>query len=239
MQSVPVVVLAALLSAVVGALILSRRFRQDMLRGDGQAKVLGILTVNGAAVVLIIGLLLGALVWLAPRPERQPPPESTQVGRVARNIQQAFAEPERIDPGRPPVVITRLPSPIETAFGAAFPEVAGAAATIEVYDPELEGYLKYLMVPLQFARAFIVFRSQAEQCEANQGMRPARRPDRSGSFPTVSVPTVSVASPSGALNRRACPALSPEGWWATPSRRSMSGTGSPTIRVGGNDSPKW
>ena len=55
-----------LLAAIMGALIFSPRFRQDLLAGSGEAKVLGILSVNGGAIVVLFGLLVGATIWTAP-----------------------------------------------------------------------------------------------------------------------------------------------------------------------------
>jgi hypothetical protein len=60
------IICAVLLVALVTALIFSAKFRQDILGGTGEARVLGILSVKGAAVVLLVGIFLGGLIWSVP-----------------------------------------------------------------------------------------------------------------------------------------------------------------------------
>jgi len=56
-------VCALLLIALVSALILNQSFRNDILGGEGEASVLGILSVKGVAIVLLCGLFLGGLLY--------------------------------------------------------------------------------------------------------------------------------------------------------------------------------
>ncbi len=59
------IVCAVLLIALVVALIFKESFRSDVLGGEGEASILRIITVRGAAIVLLAGLLLGGLVFFA------------------------------------------------------------------------------------------------------------------------------------------------------------------------------
>jgi len=56
-------VCALLLSALVLALILNAKFRTDILGGEGEAKVLGFISVKGVAIVLLCALFLGGLIY--------------------------------------------------------------------------------------------------------------------------------------------------------------------------------
>jgi len=56
-------VCALLLSALVLALILNAKFRSDILGGEGEAKVLGFISVKGVAIVLLCALFLGGLIY--------------------------------------------------------------------------------------------------------------------------------------------------------------------------------
>ena len=48
---------------MVGALVFRDAFRRDVLAHDGEATILGILSVKGVAFVLILALLLGTTAW--------------------------------------------------------------------------------------------------------------------------------------------------------------------------------
>ena len=52
-----------LLIALVSALIFNQSFRNDVLGGEGEATVLGILSVKGVAIVLLCGLFLAGLLY--------------------------------------------------------------------------------------------------------------------------------------------------------------------------------
>ena len=47
----------------MSALIFSRSFRSDVLGGEGEATVFGILSVKGVSIVLLCGLFLGGLLY--------------------------------------------------------------------------------------------------------------------------------------------------------------------------------
>ena len=48
---------------LVGAIVFSEKFRRDILGGEGEARLFGILTVKGTAVLVLCGLFLGGLLW--------------------------------------------------------------------------------------------------------------------------------------------------------------------------------
>ena len=52
-----------LLISLVGALIFSQSFRNDVLGGEGEATVLGIISVKGVAIVLLCGIFVGGLLY--------------------------------------------------------------------------------------------------------------------------------------------------------------------------------
>jgi hypothetical protein len=54
-----------LLMLVTSAIVFSGRFRRDLLAGKDEAKVLGILNVKGATITVMLGILLGAVLWSA------------------------------------------------------------------------------------------------------------------------------------------------------------------------------
>lgn len=56
-------VFAFLLVALIVALIFSKQFRDAMLGGEGEASVLGVLTVKGVAIVLLCALFVGGLIY--------------------------------------------------------------------------------------------------------------------------------------------------------------------------------
>jgi ankyrin repeat protein len=61
-DNVIAIVFALLLAALVGALILRRDFRDAVLGGQGEASLLGVVTVKGVAIVLLCGLLIGGIL---------------------------------------------------------------------------------------------------------------------------------------------------------------------------------
>ncbi|RNC79365.1 MAG: hypothetical protein ED557_14880 [Balneola sp.] len=54
----------ALLTAIVLAFIFSGRFRQDVIGGNGTAKIFGILTIEGVTIVILCLIFVGAIIWL-------------------------------------------------------------------------------------------------------------------------------------------------------------------------------
>lgn len=55
----------ALVGAIVLASIFSNRFRKDFLASDGETKVFGLLSVTGAALVILCALLIGGAILAA------------------------------------------------------------------------------------------------------------------------------------------------------------------------------
>lgn len=74
LHEVVAIVCGGLLVALVLALIFSTKFRDDVLGGEGEASVAGILTVKGVAIVLLCGLFLGGMIYplsMVPQPVGQ------------------------------------------------------------------------------------------------------------------------------------------------------------------------
>ena len=73
-QSIPTIVCSILLVAIFAAVIFNGPFRQDILGGMGEAKILGLFSVTGAVLVLLVALLLGSLLisvkWMRKHPQR-------------------------------------------------------------------------------------------------------------------------------------------------------------------------
>lgn len=57
-------VCSLILLALAAALIFSNNFRDDLLGGEGEASVLGLMSVKGVAIVLIFALFLGTEVYI-------------------------------------------------------------------------------------------------------------------------------------------------------------------------------
>lgn len=61
--TIVIIVLLIFLAALISALIVSEKFRKDVIGGPGQAKVLGVLSVEGVVVVLLCGILCGSILY--------------------------------------------------------------------------------------------------------------------------------------------------------------------------------
>ena len=72
MQTLVPILLGFLLAAIVGAMIFSTKFRKDLLGGEGEARILGILSIKGAAVVVLCGLFVGGLLYSVPKAQEAP-----------------------------------------------------------------------------------------------------------------------------------------------------------------------
>lgn len=102
--------------AIVLALVFDPRFRDPRIGGDGEP-VLGILSVRGAAFILLAGLLIGAVLFLlrdSPAPLSEQPERPTQSG-VDPKAAEAF------EPKQPPSFLTA------TEFGEILQKVAPRA----------------------------------------------------------------------------------------------------------------
>lgn len=64
-SQVIVLVCSALVTAIVAAAIFSPRFRSDILASDGDTKVFNILSISGAALVLLSGLFMAGAILAA------------------------------------------------------------------------------------------------------------------------------------------------------------------------------
>ena len=60
------ILIGIILSALVFAFIFSQKFRQDVVGGEGQATIFGLISVQGVIIVLLCGILVGAILWLEP-----------------------------------------------------------------------------------------------------------------------------------------------------------------------------
>lgn len=58
------VTVSALLVAIIVAFIISPKFRKDVIAGEGEAAVLGIINVKGVIIVLLSALLIGSLLFI-------------------------------------------------------------------------------------------------------------------------------------------------------------------------------
>lgn len=67
-------VCSLILLALAAALIFSNNFRDDLLGGEGEASVLGLMSVKGVAIVLIFALFLGTEVYILQGGYQQPGP---------------------------------------------------------------------------------------------------------------------------------------------------------------------
>lgn len=77
------IVLSSMISFML-AVILSSKFRNDMLVGSGEAKVLGFLSVKGASMILMQVVLLGSAIYIDNLIGKTPP------------AKESMAEPEKI-----------------------------------------------------------------------------------------------------------------------------------------------
>ncbi len=59
-----VIIIGAVLLAIVSAFIFSKSFRQDVIHGQGKAKIGDMISVEGVIIVVIIVVMVGALVYL-------------------------------------------------------------------------------------------------------------------------------------------------------------------------------
>jgi hypothetical protein len=57
----------ALLSIVTVTFLFSDRFRKDVVAGDSETKIIGILNAKGAIIVVIIAIFLGGLLFFGAR----------------------------------------------------------------------------------------------------------------------------------------------------------------------------
>jgi len=87
-------VCALLLSALVLALILNAKFRTDILGGEGEAKVLGFISVKGVAIVLLCALFLGGLIYPLSVESKATPinnnPHSHQIDDLLAQLPEQF-----------------------------------------------------------------------------------------------------------------------------------------------------
>jgi len=66
-------VCALLLIGLIAGLIVSSKFRNDVLGGEGEASVLGIISVKGVAIVLLCAIFVGGMVYpMSASPSVQP-----------------------------------------------------------------------------------------------------------------------------------------------------------------------
>jgi len=59
-----VIIIGIVLLAIVSAFIFSKSFRQDVIHGQGKAKIGDVVTVEGVIIVVIIVVMVGALIYL-------------------------------------------------------------------------------------------------------------------------------------------------------------------------------
>lgn len=59
-----VIIIGIVLLAIVSAFIFSKSFRQDVIHGQGKAKIGDVVTVEGVIIVVIMAVMIGALLYL-------------------------------------------------------------------------------------------------------------------------------------------------------------------------------
>lgn len=136
---------ALLLMALIVALIFRRDFRDAVIGGDpGEASIAGILTVKGAAIVLLCGLLIGGILFAITKlPSTQQ--SKTIAGPISVRLNVHF-DPNDVNPKHPEFKINPY---IKTRKGSE---------PIDYVDTQKEGALSIeLEVPDMETPFFIVF----------------------------------------------------------------------------------
>jgi hypothetical protein len=146
-----VILFALLLAGLLVALIFRRDFRDAVLGGPGEASVLGILTVKGVAIVLLCGLLIGAILFALIRLHVQPPATTSNASSTSNPIDMRLNvhfDPNDVNPRNPKF---RTEAYIKTADGSR---------QIPVVATVVEGALSIrVMVPNMDTPFFLVFRT--------------------------------------------------------------------------------
>ena len=93
-----VIFFSLLLLVLFIALIFRRDFRNAVLGGPGEASIAGILTVKGAAIVLLCGLLIGGMLFALTKLPKSSPDASSKSIPVKINV---HFEPNDVNPRHP------------------------------------------------------------------------------------------------------------------------------------------
>ncbi|MDX1636542.1 MAG: hypothetical protein R3281_01145 [Balneolaceae bacterium] len=85
---------AVLLAVIISAMIINDKFRADILAGEGEAKIFGLISVRGVVLVLLFALLLGTIVYSADKQttNRSVSPDILPVLTQAQNASLGQAE---------------------------------------------------------------------------------------------------------------------------------------------------
>ena len=81
----PIICSAAIIS-LIGALIFNKSFRADILSTENEANIFGILSVKGVAVIVLLGLFLGGLIYSFSNVKEE---ESTQLMSALAKLQSS------------------------------------------------------------------------------------------------------------------------------------------------------
>ncbi len=131
-ESIPTYVFGISLIAIVAATIVSPGFRTDILAGNGETEIFGILSASGAVLVLLVAILVGGLILSA----RFLKSTLKSTVRNIKNDQDLFE-----------------------AFSKAYPEASlGDLSVIEVPIGEDDLTIRYLRIPLFFVETFLLNR---------------------------------------------------------------------------------
>lgn len=129
------VLLALLLAALIVALIVSRDFRDAVMGGPGEARILNLLTVKGVAIVLLSGLLIGAILFSL---EKILPTLRPATGPIPMRLNIHFV-PDEVNPRNPDF---KAEAYLKTAEGSKpipiVHQVSEGALSIKVTVPDME-----------------------------------------------------------------------------------------------------
>jgi hypothetical protein len=132
------IILSLLLAALVAALIFSRGFRDAVLGGrPGEAKILNLITVKGVAIVLLIGLMIGGIMWTLDKLP-SPPHPATPIGPITMRLNVHF-EPDEVNPRNPQFRVSAF---MKTPEGLKpikiLPKVSEGALSVNVTVPDMD-----------------------------------------------------------------------------------------------------
>lgn len=133
---------ALLVAALVAALIFRRDFRDAVLGGPGEASILGLITVKGAAIVLLFGILIGGILFaLNKLPVALPLPNlraDGHTGPITVRLNVHF-EPDEVNPRNPKFSIKAF---LKTREGdkpiAIVPKLSEGALSVRLDVPDMD-----------------------------------------------------------------------------------------------------
>ena len=92
------VVCGAISAVLILGLVFSSRFRSDVLGGQGEATVLGLVTAKGTAIIVLCALFIGGMLF--PLFQTSPACEEA-VGRLSAQLEEKFESQIRFAAAQP------------------------------------------------------------------------------------------------------------------------------------------